>query len=157
MTPNQLVDLLIEGTYVMPDAEEGTRLDPEEVKDTFWPNSVLVLEKMASLLPMVAGHGVEGMKLYVKWGTDDPVADPIKLPAIALARWNYRTCEVELYIDQIRVVPRGPGSGGAGDVVIWYSFTPPKLEGEEMNLDDAELLDGEPDSNYTNQDPDLKV
>jgi hypothetical protein len=139
MTPNQVIDLLIEGTYVPPDAEEGTRLDPEEVRDIFWPIASLVLGEVAELLPMIAGYGTEA-KLYVKWGTDDPVSDPIKLPATPTDSWNYTSWEVELYADQIRIVPRGPQSSGAGDVVIWYSFTPPKVD------------DGsEPTSAYTNQ------
>lgn len=163
MTPNQVIDLLIEGTYVMPDAEEGTRLDPEEVRDVFWPNAALVLGEVAELLPSIAGYGMPGTKLYVKWGTDDPRAEPVKLPRDPTDSWNYTTCEVELYADQIRVVPRGPGSGGAGDVVIWYSFTEPPLEGEEhlppRNIYNTELVvseDGDATSDYTNQDPDLK-
>lgn len=146
MTPNQLIDLLIAGTYVPPDAEEGTRLDPEEVRDMFWPTSALVLGEVAELLPMIAGYGLPGSKLYVKWGTDDDaIVEPIKLPALPTDSWNYTQWEVELYADQIRIVPHGPQSGGAGDVVIWYSFTPPELYAPEFDS-------GEPGSRYTNQD-----
>jgi len=150
----------------MPDAEEGTRLDPEEVRDTFWPEADLVLSEIAELLPFITGYGMEGSKLYVKWGTDDPVADPIKLPMEPTDTWEYSNCRVELYLDQIRVAPKGPGSGGAGDIVIWYSFTPPGLTPDECpecarNIYNTELvvpeqLDGDATSDYTNQDPDLK-
>jgi hypothetical protein len=142
MSPNQVIDLIIEGTYVAPDAEEGTRLTSEEVKDVFWPQADLVLGEVAELLPMIAGYGTAA-KLYVKWGTDDPVEDPIKLPATPTDTWNFTTNVVELYADQVRISPRGPQSGGAGDVVLWYSFTPPKLMGDAAN---------EPDGHYTNQD-----
>jgi len=153
MTPNQLIEQLIDGTYVLPDMKDCSRPTVEEftegMNDFFWPSTNIILSEICELLPLIAGYKEMIPHLCVKWGDSDPVEAPIKLPAEPTDSWDYMNSRVELYADQIRIVPKGEGAA-AGDVVIWYSWGPDSPKPK------AEPLDGDATSDYTNQDPDLK-
>ena len=104
-------------------------LTEEDIDDIFAPFTVSILTRledmMYDVLPSFQG---EVAVLGVKWGNDDdgieapPPSGPVEY-RVLFPNW-----EIHKYPNQLRAIPLGPGSSGAGPAILWFKEAPDYLK-----------------------------
>jgi hypothetical protein len=111
--------------------DEKQHLTKTDLFEMFKPTAFTTLNRIEeAMLDILANTGYEMATLDVKWGTDDEDANTPPQPKELVGKITLPGgWEMQTYTNMVQVWPRGPCSGSAGAMEVWFRqlFAPPPV------------------------------